>query len=163
MPVFKFIYSEDPAARTRVKSHVARKANHARRLRDIEAYQGRVQPAPKSLQCRHHAGTSTPDTLHLDKPVGHQLDPGLLLPRSAELETNPTLSSSEIGPNDNATIRTRSDEQLTDPLTLLNTYASRVASRPRDFFWTMYSQLNTGDRNLLQWCESNLPLSSTPY
>ena len=163
MPVFKFIYSEDPAARTRAKSYVARKANRARRLRQIEAYQGRMQPVPKSPQYRHHTSTSTPEILNLDKRIGRQLDPSLLLPQSVEPETNLNSFSSEIGPDDNATTKTRSVEQITDPLTPVNTYASKVASRPRDLFWTMYSQLSPGKRNLLQWCESDLSSSSTPY
>jgi hypothetical protein len=162
MPVFEFISSEDPAARTRVKSYAARKANRERRLREIKAYQLRVQSAHKPLQHRDHSSTSIPDAPQLDQPIGQQLGQRPILPRPAEPEIALTSLNHETSSKDDATIKTYSDEQITDPLTWVDTYASRVAARPRDSFWTGYSQLNVGDRNLLQWCESTLSLSIRP-
>lgn len=161
MHAFKFINAVDPAERTRVKSYVAKKANRERRLRQIEAYRRRILPAPESLRYRGDTSTLTQDAPQSERPIEQSVGRRVLLIRSKEAQTALTLADNDIGPGDDKTTRTWSDEQTSEPTTWIDTYASRVAARPRDSFWTMYSKLNSGDRNLLQWCELTVSLSIT--
>jgi cellulase/cellobiase CelA1 len=158
MRVFEFVNPEDPAARTRAKSHVARKAHREKRLREIEAFQNRARPTPTSVQRSGHASTSLPDAPQLELPIGQKLGQALLLPRYAEPQTSSTSSESEASSDDDTTPTEYSTQHIADHSTWLDTYASRVGARPHDSFWTVYSQLNIGDRNLLQWCKSALAL-----
>ena len=175
MPVFEFVDADDPTARTRAKSHVARKAHRERRLREIEQYQGGPPPSP-SVVVRYPSRTSTStsdaprapgvvvrhpsrtitttlDAPQIDQPVNRQPPQELLQPAQTELPIVLTRDDTE----------TESDEDgpTIGDLGELDTYASRIAARPRHAFWTAFWQLNPGDRNLLQWCKSALsPLSS---
>ena len=154
MPVFEFVDQEDPTARTRAKSHVARNAHRDRRLREIEAYHSRVRPAPKAVQYADRTSTSTPDTPQVDQPIKQQSKQELPPPQYKNPETTLTPPDSEADSGEDVETIGSSGEP-----TGLDTYASRVAARPQDSFWTVYSQLNTGDRNLLQWCKSALSLA----
>lgn len=156
MPIFEFVDSEDPTARTKAKSHVARKAHRERRLREIEAYQRSVQAAPRSLQPPGQASTSTPDAPQLEQPVVQLVMQGVLLPQHKKSETTQATPKDESGLSSEITTIESSSEEITNPSTWIDTYASRVAARPQDSFWRTYSQLSTGDRNLLQWCKSTL-------
>jgi hypothetical protein len=156
MPVFEFVNPDDPTARSKAKSHVARKAHREKRLREIESYRSRVDPVPKSIQGPSHASSSTSNVPPLEQPIRQQPDEELTLPRNAEPQT--ASPSSESGPSsDGDTAATEySDEQSADPSTWVDTYASRVTARPQDSFWTAYSRLDAGDRNLLEWCKSTM-------
>lgn len=154
MPVFEFVDPDDPTARTKAKSHVARKAHQEKRLREIRSYQSRVKPVTKVVQSSSHASTSTLDTLRPKQPRREQLDEDLILPQLAEPQTTPTSVESTTTSEGDTTTTEYSDEQSEDPSTWVDTYASRVGARPLDSFRTVYLQLDAGDRNLLQWCKS---------
>ena len=152
MPVFEFVDADDPTARTRAKSHVARKAHRERRLREIEAYQTHTPPAPSAQEFPSRAAVSTPITPYLGKP-SKQLPVQKKVPRPPPITTQPavlTPPETELESDDDVPSVGDSDG--------LDTYALRVAARPQDAFWTVYSQLDSGDRNLLQWCKSVRPL-----
>jgi hypothetical protein len=159
MPVFEFVNPDDPAARRKAKSHVARKAHREKRLREIETYQSRVIPVLKSLPSPNHASTSPPDAPQLSLPIGHQRVQERALPRYAKPQTASTSPESATSSDGDTAATEYSDEQM--PSTWVDTYASRVGARPQDSFWTLYSQLSSGDRNLLQWCKSIPPLVSS--
>lgn len=175
MPVFEFVDADDPTARTRAKSHVARNAHRERRLREIEQYQGGAPPAPSVVVqypirtststsdaprapgvvvVRHPSRTSTttPDApQRLDQPVRRQPTQELqelLQPAPTEQPIVSTRDDTE----------TESDEDVPTigDLGELDTYASRITARPQHAFWTAFSRLNAGDQNLLQWCKSAL-------
>lgn len=157
MPVFEFVNPDDPTARSKAKSHVARKAHREKRLREIESYRSRVDPAPKPAPNPSDASSSTPDV-----PIRRQLVDELPRPRDAEPQT--ASPSSESGPSsDGDTAATEfSDEPSADRLISVYTYAARLTARPRDSFWTAYSRLDAGDRNLLQWCKCTVPTLPSP-
>lgn len=157
MPVFEFVDPDDPAARSKAKSHVARKAHREKRLREIESYRSRVDPAPKSARNPSDTSSST-----LDVPIRRQLVDELSRPRDAERQT--ASPSSESGPSsDGDTAATEcSDEPSADRATWVDTYAARVTARPHNSFWTAYSRLDAGDRNLLEWCKCTVPTLPSP-
>jgi hypothetical protein len=163
MRAFEFINTVGPAERAGVKPYIARKANCERRLPQIEAYRRRTLPAPESLRYRGDTSTLTQDAPQSERPIEQSVGRQVLLIRSKEAQTALTLADNDIGPDDDKTTRTWPDEQTSDPITWIDTYASRVAARPRDSFWTMYSELNSGDQNLLQWCELTVSLPITTY
>jgi hypothetical protein len=159
MPVFEFVNPEDPGARTRAKSHVARKAHREKRLREIEVFRNRARPTPESVQGSSHAGTSLPDAPQLDQPIRQKLGEGQLLPRYEEPQSSSASSESEASSSDDDTTLTDySNQHVVDHSKWLDMYASRVGARPHDYIWDLYSRLNIGDRNLLQWCKSALAL-----
>jgi hypothetical protein len=143
MPVVEFFDYDDPTSRTRARSYVAKKAVRDKRLRQIDAYQRGLREAPKAQQCADSTATrapDTPDTLNLKQalPPPHRIKP----------ESTRKPPDSEADPDQDVPAIERPGEQ-----DVLDTYASRVAARPHGSFWTVYSQLSAGDRNLLQWCK----------
>jgi hypothetical protein len=155
MPVFEFVGSDDPTARRRAKSHLARQAHRERRLREIEVYQSRKLALATPPRDPERDGDSPPDAPKLEKPIKQRPVPTVFQP--PHTNQGPGILSPE-SEND-------ADEHG-GKQTWLDTFASRVAARPNDTFWSVYSQLSTGDRNLLQWCESmvpSLPLSIKLY
>jgi hypothetical protein len=164
MPVFKFVDPDDPTALSKAKSHVARNAHRKKRLHEIESYRSCVDPAPKSIQSTGHASSSTSDVLPLEQLIRQQPNEELTLPRDAEPQTASPSSESRPSSDGDTAATKYSDEQSVDPSTWVDTYASRVTARPQDSFWTAYSQLDAGDRNLLEWCKfspANITISTS--
>ena len=153
MPVFEFVDADDPTARTRAKSHVARKAHRERRLREIEQYQNGPPPASSVVvRYRSRASTTSPDALQLDQPVKRQPTQELLQPAQTEQPMVSTRHDTET--------ESEEDVPIIGDFAGLNTYASRITARPRNAFWTTFSHLDAGDQKLLHWCKSALSLAS---
>lgn len=164
MPVFKFISPDDPTALSKAKSHVAKCTHRQKRLDNVKSHRSRVDSAPKSIRSTGHASSSTSQIPPLEQPIRQQPGEQLTLPRDAEPQTaspSPSPKSGLSSDGDTAQ-KEYSDKQNADPSTSVNTYASRVTARPQDSFWTAYSRLDTGDRNLLEWCKSTILMLSSP-
>jgi hypothetical protein len=151
MPVFEFVDSDDPTARRRAKSHLARQAHRERRLREIEAYQSQRQALLTPPHDPERDGYSPPDAQKLEEPIEQRPVQVVLQPPHTDQEVGILSPDSEDDSDEHGPRMESSSKQ-----TWLDTFASRVAARPNDAFWSVYSQLNSGDRNLLQWCESIL-------
>jgi hypothetical protein len=154
MPIFEFVNPDDPAARSKAKSHVARKAHREKRLREIESYRSRVDQAPRSVQSPGHALSAVSAGALMKLPTRPQLDDERTRLRDGGVQTASPSSESAPGSDGDTAITEYSDEQpSSDPPTWLDTYASRIAARPHHSFWMAYSQLDAGDRSLLEWCQ----------
>ena len=151
MPVFEFVGSDDPAARKRAKSHLARQAHRERRLREIEVYQSQRLALATPPHDPEHDGGSPPDAPKLEKPIEQRLVLAVLQPPHTDQDVGILSPESEDDSDEHGPKMESSGKQ-----TWLDTFASRVAARPNDTFWSVYSRLSSGDRNLLQWCESIL-------
>jgi hypothetical protein len=151
MPVFEFVDSDDPTARRRAKSHLARQAHRERRLREIEIYQSQRQALATPPHDPEHDGGPPPNAPKLERPVEQRPVLAILQPPHTDQEIGILSPKSDDDTDDHGPKTESSDQQI-----WLDTFASRVAARPNDTFWSVYSQLSSGDRNLLQWCESIL-------
>src|ERR1700730_18563955 len=69
MPVFEFVGSDDPTARRRAKSHLARQAHRERRLREIEIYQSQRQALATPPHDPEHDGGPPPSATKSESPV----------------------------------------------------------------------------------------------
>jgi hypothetical protein len=151
MPVFEFVDSDDPTARRRAKSYLARQAHRERRLREIEVYQRQRQSLATPPHDPEHDGDSPSDTPNLEKSIGKLPALTLLQPPRTDPGIGILSPESDKDPDEHGSKMEPSGKQ-----THLDTFASRMAARPNDTFWSVYSQLSSGIRNLLQWCESIL-------
>jgi hypothetical protein len=170
MPVFEFVGSDDPTARRRAKSHLARQAHRERRLREIEVYQSQKHALATPPHDPEHDGDSPPDAPKLERPIEQRPVLAILQrPPHPDQEIGILSPESENDTSENDTSEHGPQIESSGERTWLDTFASRVAARPNDTFWSVYSQLSSGDRNLLQWCESillmvpSLPLSIKLY
>ena len=157
MPIFEFVDSDDPTARRRAKSHLARQAHRERRLREIEIYQSQKHALATPPHDPEHDGDSPPDAPKLERLIEQRPVLAILQPPRPDQEIG-ILSPESDNDNDNDNDTGEHDPQMesSGKRTWLDTFASRMAARPNDTFWSAYSQLSSGDRNLLQWCESIL-------
>jgi hypothetical protein len=151
MPVFEFVGSDDPTARRRAKSHLARQAHRERRLREIEIYQSQKHALPTPPGDPQHDGDPRPNAPKLKRPIEQRPVLAILQPPRPDQETDILLPK-----GDDDTDEHDSQMESSGKRTWLDTFASRMAARPNDTFWSVYLQLSSGDRNLLQWCESIL-------
>ena len=151
MPVFEFVGSDDPTARRRAKSHLARQAHRERRLREIEIYQSQKHVLATPPQDAAHDGDPSPDAPKLKRPIEQRPVLAILQPPRPDQEIRILSPESDNDTNEHDPRKESSGKR-----TRLDTFASRMAARPNDTFWSVYLQLSSGDRNLLQWCESIL-------
>lgn len=129
MPAFQFVDSDDPNARSKAKSHITGRAHRRKRLLETESYQSRAGPSLKS-----GLSSSTSEVLPLEPPIQEQLGQEPTLLRDAEILTALPSSESRLSSDGDTAVTKYSDEQSADLPTSVNTYISRVTSRPQNSF-----------------------------